>query len=76
MNHGERLQQIQRLVSDLGVNLAGVEVILRLRERLDEIVADRQRLEAEVTRLKALASAKRSPRRASGDDGQVDGAHN
>src|SRR5436305_6509864 len=32
----ERAQQIKRLVEDLGVNLAGVEVILRLTERLRE----------------------------------------
>jgi MerR family transcriptional regulator/heat shock protein HspR len=30
----ERLQLIQRLVNDLGVNLAGVEVIINLTERL------------------------------------------
>ena len=30
----ERLQRIQRLVNDLGVNLAGVEVILHMRERI------------------------------------------
>ena len=30
----ERLQLIQRLVNDLGVNLAGVEVIMNLTERL------------------------------------------
>jgi MerR family transcriptional regulator, heat shock protein HspR len=32
----ERLQLIQRLVNDLGVNLAGVEVIINLSERLAE----------------------------------------
>ncbi|MHB1413823.1 MAG: heat shock protein transcriptional repressor HspR [Chloroflexota bacterium] len=36
----ERLQMIQRLVNDLGVNLAGVEVIINLTERLAE--ADRR----------------------------------
>lgn len=30
----ERLQRIQRLINDLGVNLAGVEVILHMRERI------------------------------------------
>lgn len=33
----ERLQLIQRLVNDLGVNLAGVEVIINLTERLTEM---------------------------------------
>src|SRR5438876_2923737 len=31
-----RLRQIQRLISDLGVNLAGVEVIIRMNQRLQE----------------------------------------
>src|SRR6188508_3583487 len=30
----ERAQQIKRLIEDLGVNLAGVEVIMRLTDRL------------------------------------------
>jgi MerR family transcriptional regulator, heat shock protein HspR len=33
----ERLMLIQRLVADLGVNLAGVEVIINLTERLTEM---------------------------------------
>lgn len=33
----ERLRQIQRLTHDLGVNLAGVEVILRLLEQMEEM---------------------------------------
>jgi MerR family transcriptional regulator/heat shock protein HspR len=32
-----RLQQIQRLINDLGVNLAGVEVIMRMNERMVEM---------------------------------------
>src|SRR3712207_9241035 len=30
----ERAQQIKRLIEDLGVNLAGVEVIMKLTERM------------------------------------------
>jgi MerR family transcriptional regulator/heat shock protein HspR len=33
----ERVQQIQRLVADLGVNLAGAEVILRMSEKLQQM---------------------------------------
>lgn len=33
----ERLRQIKTLVDDLGVNLAGVEVILRLTQRIAEM---------------------------------------
>ncbi len=53
----ERLQQIQRLISDLGVNLAGVEVIMNMTERLyqveREMNAMRDQMEAEIRRLRA-----------------------
>lgn len=42
----ERVRQIQRLTQELGVNLAGVEVILDLLEKLEE-------LQGEVDRLRA-----------------------
>ncbi len=42
----ERLRLIQRLMDDLGVNLAGVEVIMNMTERVRE-------LEEEVERLRA-----------------------
>ena len=38
----ERVRAIQRLINDLGVNLAGAEVILHMREQMD---AMRQELE-------------------------------
>lgn len=39
----EQLQCIQRLINDLGVNLAGVEVILNMREQMLQL---RQEMEA------------------------------
>ena len=33
----ERLERILGLTRDMGVNLAGVEIILRLRDRVDEL---------------------------------------
>ena len=36
----EHARQIKRLIDDLGVNLAGVEVILRLTERLRKVEAE------------------------------------
>ena len=36
----ERLRQIQRLTRDLGVNLAGVEVILDLLDRIEHLRAE------------------------------------
>ncbi|MHB8575404.1 MAG: heat shock protein transcriptional repressor HspR [Dehalococcoidia bacterium] len=43
-----RLRQIQRLISDLGVNLAGVEVIIRMNQHLQESETELQRLRDEV----------------------------
>jgi MerR family transcriptional regulator/heat shock protein HspR len=45
-----RLRQVQRLVNDLGVNLAGVEVILRLNERIREMEAEMEALRRELQR--------------------------
>jgi len=39
-----RLEQILTLTRDLGVNLAGVEVVLGLRERLDQMQTELERL--------------------------------
>lgn len=48
----ERLRQVRMLMSDLGVNLAGVEVILRLGERIAEMERQLQEMELEIERLK------------------------
>jgi len=47
----ERLRQIKTLVDDLGVNLAGVEVILRMLDHIAEMEQRVKELEAEVRRL-------------------------
>jgi len=52
----ERLQLIQRLVEDLGVNLAGVEVILNMRAQMRQMEGQMQRLADEVQRLRQLLS--------------------
>jgi len=52
----ERLQRISRLTSELGVNLAGAEVILRLTETIEQLQAEmyeaRALFEAEVQQLR------------------------
>jgi MerR family transcriptional regulator, heat shock protein HspR len=48
----ERAQQIKRLIEDLGVNLAGVEVIIRLTERLRDLEQENESLRAEVARAR------------------------
>lgn len=54
----ERLRKIQRLTSELGVNLAGVEIIIELTERLEQLEqqlkAREQELLNEIARLRAM----------------------
>jgi MerR family transcriptional regulator, heat shock protein HspR len=45
----ERLRQIRRLTQEMGVNLAGVEVILDLLARLERVQAERDTLAERVT---------------------------
>jgi MerR family transcriptional regulator/heat shock protein HspR len=45
-----RLRQVQRLINDLGVNLAGAEVILRMSERMREMEAELERLRSRLSR--------------------------
>ncbi|MBI4789406.1 MAG: helix-turn-helix transcriptional regulator [Chloroflexi bacterium] len=44
----ERLRKIARLTSELGVNLAGVEIIIDLTERLDALNERMQQREAQL----------------------------
>lgn len=62
----ERLRRIQRLVNDLGVNLAGVEVITRLQQQMAdrerEAAARIEQLEREVRELRRLFAERNAPR--------------
>jgi MerR family transcriptional regulator, heat shock protein HspR len=44
----ERLRLIQRLTTELGLNLAGVEAVLELEEQLQRMQARMERLEREM----------------------------
>ena len=46
-----RLRQAKTLVNDLGVNLAGIEVILRMLERMTELQNHLAAIEADLRRL-------------------------
>ena len=46
----ERLRIIQRLTSELGLNLAGVELVLRLEDELRKAHAQIERLQAQLRR--------------------------
>ena len=45
----ERLHQIQRLTQDMGINLAGVEVVLNLLDRMNEM---QREMEEEMNRVR------------------------
>lgn len=48
-----RAMRIKELIDDLGLNLAGVDVILRLTERMREMEQELDRLREENQRLRA-----------------------
>jgi MerR family transcriptional regulator/heat shock protein HspR len=58
----EQLDTIKHLIDDLGVNLAGVQAILELREQMaemqarheSELEAQREQYEADIARLKGI----------------------
>jgi len=53
----ERLRQVKTLMNDLGVNLAGVDVILRLKRRIAEMEEQLRQMEAEIRRLRAASGS-------------------
>jgi MerR family transcriptional regulator, heat shock protein HspR len=57
----ERLRLIQRLTSELGLNLAGVERVLRLEDEMHQLHRRLERMEDEMRR--ALEDVHRSYRR-------------
>jgi MerR family transcriptional regulator/heat shock protein HspR len=46
------LQRVKRLVDDMGVNLPGVEVILRMMERVEEMQKELERAQEEIKKLR------------------------
>jgi len=48
----ERLRQIKTLMGDLGINLAGVEVVIRMAEKMTELQKQIQEMEFEIEQLK------------------------
>ena len=47
-----RLRHVKRLMQDLGVNLAGAEVVLKMRDRILDLERERDMLMQEVQRLR------------------------
>ena len=46
------IRRVKTLMDDLGINLAGVEVILRMAQRITELQHHAEELESELTRLR------------------------
>ncbi len=53
----DRLRRIKTLTEDMGVNLAGAEVALRLMMRIEQLEAENQRLTDELGRLRSPSAA-------------------
>ena len=70
VGHGERLRQVIRLVNDLGVNLAGVEVILRLSNRVEELQTELARCRAELEQTRARLNQEVARSQSSNPDGR------
>ena len=49
----ERVQRVKALTDEMGVNLAGVEVILRMAQRMNELQNHMKELESEVKKLRS-----------------------
>ena len=49
----QRLQQVRRLVNELGINVSGVEVILRMSRQIEELQAELAALRHEHDQLRA-----------------------
>ncbi len=48
------LQRVKTLMDDLGVNLAGAEVILRMVQRMTELQHEMEEMETELKRLREV----------------------
>ena len=47
------LRRVRALMEDLGVNLAGVEVILRMSQQIAQLQAEADKMDAELARLRS-----------------------
>ena len=55
----DRMKMILRLTRDLGVNIAGVDIILRLKEQMEEMEQEIERLKDELRSVNRLGSVPR-----------------
>ena len=55
----ERLLRIKTLMDDLGINLAGVQVVLQMTERMAQMEQEMQRLSQQLEQLQLKENGKR-----------------
>ncbi len=58
----DRIKMILRLTRDLGVNLAGVDIILRLKDKLDSMDKELEDLKNEIINLRQNNTTKTHPK--------------
>jgi MerR family transcriptional regulator/heat shock protein HspR len=56
----DRMKMILRLTRDLGVNIAGIDVILRLKEQMEQMEHEIEMLKDELREVNRLGSVPRS----------------
>jgi MerR family transcriptional regulator/heat shock protein HspR len=54
----ERLRRIKTFTDEMGMNLAGAEVALKLVERIEELELEVKRLSSQITRLQKHAQSR------------------
>jgi MerR family transcriptional regulator/heat shock protein HspR len=55
----ERLRHVKTLMGDLGINLAGVEVVIRMAEKMAEMQHQIQEMETKIQQMKHGDAGKR-----------------
>jgi len=56
----DKMKMILRLTRDLGVNIAGIDVILRLKEQMEEMELEIERLKNELNSVNRMGSVSKS----------------
>lgn len=56
----DRMKMILRLTRDLGVNIAGIDIILRLKEQMEEMEREIEHLKDELRDVNRLGSVPKS----------------
>ena len=55
----EKIRRIKTLTEDMGINLAGVEVVIKLMDRMTQMENEMNGLRDEVRKLRSTSSSKR-----------------